>query len=241
MKYLDKHPIKLNESFKNTNEEILDFFIDYYDEDPNNFKIEDVLLYDNKEVKKVSPYLKEPSKYKKAKLVTVKVDKPSGPLYNMSNFSNSLETLQNILSDLERFYDITDEEVNYKIVTDYTGVKIQFLVVGDVVSNDTSKVKVIDELLKEFKNMYVKRGFRPSTRGNWVEIKTSAKKSWSRYGDYSIDLRDLWNRIINGQITLDNLPMEKYRDLVEWFNKVTSNNLSVETLGGDHQFVIRLK
>jgi hypothetical protein len=35
--------------------------------------------------------------------------------------------------------------------------------------------------------------------------------------------------------------MEKYRDLVEWFNKVTSNNLSVETLGGDHQFVIRLK
>jgi flagellin-specific chaperone FliS len=239
MKYLDKHPI--NESFKNTDDEILEFFSEYYDEDPDNFKIENVLLYDNKEVKKVTPYLKEPSKYKKAKLVTVRVDKPEGPLFGMSKFSTSLETLQYILSDLERFYDMTGEKVNYKIITDYMGISIQFLVVGESVSNDASKVKVVDDLLKEFKEMFKKRGFRPSTKGNWVEIKTSGKKSRSVYGDYSIDLRSLMNKIKNGDITLQNLPRESYRDLVEWYNKVFDENLTMDILGGDHQFVIKLK
>jgi hypothetical protein len=236
---LNSKPIK--ESFKNTDEEILMFFTDYYDESTNNFKIENVLLHDNKEVVKETPYLKNPSRYKKAKLVTVRVDKPDGPLYNMSNFSTSLETLQNILSDLERFYDMAGEEVNYKIMTDYMGIHIQFLVIGETVSDDASKVKIVDELLKEFKEMFKRRGFRPSNKGNWVEVKTTAKKSRSMYGDYSIDLTSIMNRINDGQITLQNLPRESYRDLVEWYNKVISNGLSVDILGGDHQFVIRLK
>ena len=241
MKYLEKHPVKINESFKNTNDEILEFFSEYCDENPDNFKIENVLLFKNKEVVKVTPYLKEPKEYRKAKLVTVRVDgEPKGPLHGMSNFSTSLETLQNILSDLERFYDMTGEEVNYKIITDYMGVHIQFLVVGEVVSDDSSKVKVMDELLKEFKEMFKKRGFRPSTKGNWVEIKTSGKKSRSIYGDYSIDLRSLMNKIKNGDITLQNLPRESYRDLVEWYNKVVSNGLNIQTIGGDHQMVVKL-
>lgn len=242
MKYLEKHPVKINESFKNTDDEILEFFSEYYDENPDNFKIENVLLFKNERVVKETPYLKQPKEYRKAKLVTVRVDgEPKGPSHGMSNFSTSLETLQNILSDLERFYDMTGEEVNYKILTDYMGVHIQFLVVGEVVSDDTSKVKIIDDLLKEFKELFKKRGFRPSTKGNWVEIKTSSKKSRSMYGDYSTDLRSIMNKIKNSEITLDNLPRESYRDLVEWYNKVFSENLMIEVLGGDHQFVIKLK
>jgi hypothetical protein len=134
------------------------------------------------------------------------------------------------------------EEVNYKIMTDYMGIKIQFLVIGETVSDDASKVKIIDELLKEFKEMFKIRGFRPSTKGNWVEIKTTAKKnrSW-RYGDYSVDLRLLMNKIKDGEINLQNLPRESYRDLVEWYNKVFDENLTMDILGGDHQFVIKLK
>jgi hypothetical protein len=242
MRYLEKHPVKINESFKNTDNDILEFFSEYYDENPNNFKIENVLLFNNKEVVKVTPYLKEPSKYRKAKLVTVRVDgEPKGPSHGMSKFSTSLETLQNILSDLERFYDMTGEEINYKIITDYMGVHIQFLVSGESLTDDTSKVKIIDDLLKEFKELFKNRGFRPSTKGNWVEIKTSAKKSRSLYGDYSVDLRSIMNKIKNGDITLDNLPRESYRDLVEWYNKVFSENLMIEVSGGDHQFVIKLK
>lgn len=239
--WIDLNSKPLKESFKNTDEEILMFFTDYYDENPDNFKIENVLLYDNKEVRKVTPYLKDASKYKRAKIVTVKVDKPNGPLHGMSNFSTSLDTLQNILSDLERFYDMAGEEVNYKIINDYTGISIQFLVVGETVSDDESKVKLVDDLLKDFKELFKKRGFRPSIKGNWVEIKTSGKKSYSAYGDYSVDLRSIMNKIKNGQIDLQNLPRESYRDLVEWFNKVTSNRLTIEVLGGDHQFVIKLK
>ena len=239
--WVDMNSKSILESFRNTDLEIFDFFAEYYDEDPDNFKIENVLLYNNKEVKKMTPYLKDPSKYRKAKIVTVKVDKPKGPSYGMSNFSTSLETLQNILSDLERFYDMTGEEVNYKIINDFMGSHIQFLVAGESMSDDSSKVKLIDNFLKEFKEMFKKRGFRPSIKGNWVEIRTSGKKSWSNYGDYSVDLRSLMNKIKNGDITLENLPRESYRDLVEWYNKVFDENLTMDILGGDHQFVIKLK
>jgi len=240
-KWVDLNSKPIKESFKNTDQEILMFFTDYYDESADNFKIENVLLYDNKEVVKVTPYLKEPSKYRKAKLVTVRVDKPDGPLYNMSNFSTSLETLQDILSDLERFYDMAGEEVNYKIMTDHMGIHIQFLVIGETLSDDDSKAKIVDELLKEFKEMFKKRGFRPSNKGNWVEVKTSAKKRRSVYGDYSVDLRLLMNKIKDGVITLQNLPRESLSDLVEWYNKLEPNGLSIDILGGDHQFLIRLK
>lgn len=239
MKHL-KRIFEDENKFKNTDEEIIMFFTDYYDE--GNFSIENVLLFDNKEVVKVTPYLKKPSKYRKAKLVKIKVDKPKGPLHNMSNFSTSLETLQNILADLERFYDMSGEEVNYKIITDFSGVHIQFLVAGESPTEDDSKVKIIDDLLKEFKDIFKEIGFRPSLRGNLVEIRTSAKKGRSIYGDYSVDLRRIMYKISNGEDLDDRfiiwLSVDK---LTEWYNKVQDNGLNISLSGGDHQFMIKLK
>lgn len=236
MKYLQKHPITINESFSKKDTEILEFFSEYYDEDPNNFKIENVFVYKNQFVKEVTPYVKNTKDYRKGKMVTVRVDgSPNGPSYRMSKFSTSLETLKNILSDLERFYDITGEKVNYKIITDFTGVSIEFLVMGEPLSEDINRTNIIDRLLKELKDIFVSKGFRPKVKGNWFEVRTKGKKGMSIYGDYSIDLVTQFNKIKNG----DELG-PRYVDFIEWYNKVTDENLNIYLTNGDHQFVLKI-
>lgn len=240
--WIDENTIIIKESFKNTEEEILEFFIEYKDDDPDNFKIEDVLIFKNKRVVSATPYVKNTKDYKKGKLVTVMVDKPDGLESSYGgNFSNSIEKLRDIIADIERFYDMSGEEVNYKITTDYMGTKIQFVVIGGELTEDYSKSKKIDELFKELKELYKKRKFRPIIRGNWFELKTRSKRNQSRYGDYSVDLRQYLNRIVNGEINLDNVHNDSQRELVQWFNKVTENGLTLDLLGGDHQLVIKLK
>lgn len=203
MKYLKG--IFEDNNFKNDDKDILLFFTDYYDKNPNNFIIKNVLVYDNKKVIEKTPYLKEPSKYRKGKLVKVKIDKPDGINFSSSNSLTSLSVLQDLLSDIERFYELSGEEINYKINTDFTGLYIEFLVLGDYMKDSDSKVSKIDKLLKEFKSLFVKRKFRPRLSGNLVELRTKAKASRSRFGDYSISLKYVMNKIKNGDVTLENL------------------------------------
>lgn len=33
---------------------------------------------------------------------------------------------------------------------------------------------------------------------------------------------------------------DENRDLVEWYNKVQENGLSIKVMGGDHQFLLKL-
>lgn len=240
MKYLRKI-FEDENKFKNTDEEILMFFTDYYDEDPNNFSITNVLVFDNKEVVEETPYMKAPSKYRKGKLIKVKIAKPDGIRFSGSSSLTSISVLQDLLSDIERFYDLSGEDINYKIDMNYMGLSVEFLVLGEYMKESDSKVGKVDELLKEFKDLFTKRGFRPKLKGNSVEIRTSSKKSWSAYGDYSVDLRSIMNRINNGDINLENLPRPNWRDLVEWYNKVQENGLSIKVMGGDHQFLLKLK
>lgn len=241
MKYLRK--IFENENkFKNTNEDILMFFTDYYDENPDNFKIKNVLVFDNKEVVEETPYMKTPSKYRRGKLIKVKIAKPDGIRFSGSSSLTSIEVLQDLLNDIERFYDLSGEDnINYKVNMDYMGLSVEFLVLGEYMKESDSKSDKVDELLKEFKDLFTKRGFRPKLKGNSIEIRTSTKKSWSGYGDYSIDLRSILKKINDGEINLENLPRPKWRDLVEWRNKVHENGLTIYTSGGDHQFLLKLK
>jgi hypothetical protein len=239
MKYLRKI-FEDENKFKNTDEEILMFFTDYYDENPDNFSIKNVLVFDNERVVEETPYMKTPSKYRKGKLIKVKIAKPDGIIFSGSSSLTSISVLQDLLSDIERFYDLSGEDVNYKIDMNYMGLSVEFLVLGEYMKDSDSKVGKVDELLKEFKELFTKRGFRPKLKGNSVEIRTSAKKSWSAYGDYSVDLRSIMNKINNGDINLENLPRPNWRDLVEWYNKVQENRLSIKVMGGDHQFLLKL-
>lgn len=239
MKYLRKI-FEDENKFKNTDEEILMFFTDYYDENPDNFSIKNVLVFDNERVVEETPYMKTPSKYRKGKLIKVQIAKPNGIIFSGSSSLTSISVLQDLLSDIERFYDLSGEDVNYKIDMNYMGLSVEFLVLGEYMKDSDSKVGKVDELLKEFKELFTKRGFRPKLKGNSVEIRTSAKKSWSAYGDYSVDLRSIMNKINNGDINLENLPRPNWRDLVEWYNKVQENGLSIKVMGGDHQFLLKL-
>lgn len=243
MKHLEKHPIKIiKESFKNTDEEILMFFTDYYDKDPDNFIIKNVLVFNNEKIVAETPYMKDVKKYRRAKVVTVKVAKPDGPSSYMSSYLTTIEPLRNILNDLERFYDMSGEEINYKIITDYSGVKIEFLVLGESMSEESSKYSKVNELLEECKELFKKRKFRPSLKGNWLEIRTKSKKNLSRYGDYSVELKTIMSRINNGDLNLQNLIQNNRAfDMIEWRNKVYENGLQISVSGGDHQLVIQLK
>lgn len=241
MKHLVKiNDFKINESFKNTDDEILEFFVDYYDIDKNNFNIKNVLVFNNERVVDETPYLKNASKYRKAKLVKVLVEETDGVFFPGGKSLTSLESLRNILSDLERFYDISGEDISYKINTDYMGLSIEFLVLGEEMKEDSNKSKVIDDLLKELKSIFVKRRFRPSLRSNLIELRTSGHKSKSRYGDYSVDLRSIFKKINDGDVNLENSE-GRWIDYIEWRNKVHDNGLTIYTSGGDHQFLIKLK
>lgn len=66
-----------NKGFKNTDEEILMYFTDYYDEDPNNFSIKNVFVHGDRIVGK-SAYIKDPKAFRKAKVVTIKLQNPGG-------------------------------------------------------------------------------------------------------------------------------------------------------------------
>jgi hypothetical protein len=241
MKYLDSfNKRSINESFKNSDEDILMFFTDYYDENPDNFNVKNVLVFDNKKVVSETLYMKEPSKYRKAKVITIRVSKPNGIESGTAKYLTTIEPLQRMLSDIERFYEMSGEEINYKIKTDFDGLSIEFLVLGEQMKDDQSKQKTIDELFNELKGIYKEKGYRPSIKGNWFELKTSAKKKYSSYGDFSIELRRTLGQINSGAMNLDNA-RESYKSLIEWRNKVHQNGMTMNIGGGDHQVVISLK
>ena len=94
----------------------------------------------------------------------------------------------------------------------------------------------LKEILKE-------RGYkRINDKGNWLEIKTP-KRGPSRYGDQSFDLRDLVRKVLQNQITLDNVnPDDKNKiELINWKNKVTQDGFDIKISGGDHQAIFQLK
>ena len=67
-----KHLIKFNESvnsekFKNTDDDIKLFFIDYIDANPQSFSIKNALLFNNTVVPETS-YIPDISKYRKCKI-----------------------------------------------------------------------------------------------------------------------------------------------------------------------------
>ena len=91
-----KHLKKFNESeeikFKNTDEDIQLFFTDYTDEDPNSLKITNGLVFNDKFISDTS-YMKDTSKYRRAKLVELRVDKPDGISVGMYKCLTNIDVL----------------------------------------------------------------------------------------------------------------------------------------------------
>ena len=243
-----RHLRKFNESdnsFKNTNEDIELFFTDYTDENPNALNIEDVLV--NLETKRVineTPYMKDVSNFRRAKMITLKVSEADGLFINSyGKCLTSFEMLDDIVADIKRFYVLSGEEVNYTINMEFGKLVITFITLGDNIKPEESQVGKIDKYLSELKEILKGRGYkRINDKGNWLEIKTP-KRGPSRYGDQSFDLRDLVRKVLQNQITLDNVnPDDKNKiELINWKNKVTQDGFDIKISGGDHQAIFQLK
>jgi hypothetical protein len=152
------------ETFKNTDEDIKLFFTDYTDDNLGTLDIQNALVRDG-EVIKMTPYVKDPKKVRKCKIVTLNIGAPKGIKLPGGNCMNDLETLENLIFDIKRFYALSGEEVNYIINTDYMGLSVKFITLGEYLTDSDSKSKEIDELLTELKDFLRNNGKRPTLKG----------------------------------------------------------------------------
>jgi hypothetical protein len=238
-----KHIRKFNESgeavtFKNTDEDILYFFTDYTDEDPNALKIKNGLIYDGRFIEDTS-YMKDPSKYRRAKLITLRVGKPDGIQIHMGKCMTDLEMLSNTLLDIQRFYALSDEDVNYTITSDYMGLVVQFITLGDMVKPEESQSSKIDGYLKRISECIKKKGHKRQTiRGNFLDIRFPKKGGGPLGFDYHITNKLF--KIGNGEINLNNVTNDIEEELVNIRNEAWEDGLKFNLSGVDQQIVVRL-
>ena len=248
-----KHLKKFNESsekFNFSDRDIIEFFYDFTDEDPDCLTIKDVMIHDNYVIAPTS-YMKNPSKYKKAKLIQFTIGKsipfqrPHGIINGTAACMTEFDKLKSAIEVIERFYKHIGEEVNYTINNEFNGLVIKFIISGGEMEQSESFVKEIDEYLKELKEILNKRGYKRVTiKNNSVEVLTPKKGGGfhSRYGDVSIDLREVVHKVQTGQVNLQNTtPTDKNKiALITWYNKVSASGFNLEISGGDHQALFKL-
>lgn len=221
--------------FKNTDDDIRMFFTDYTDENPDALTIKNGLVYDGRFMDDTS-YMKNPSKYRRAKLITLSVCDADGiSTPGMGKCITNLEVLQNLLDDIKRFYALSGEDINYSINTDYAGLEVQFIVLGDVPKAEESQSSKIDDYLKRVKECIKKRGHKRQTiSGNWLDMRFPKKSM------HDIYVSDKLNKIGSGQLTLDQTADPIDRELITIRNQAWEDGLKFQTSGGDNQVVLKL-
>jgi hypothetical protein len=219
------------ETFKNTDEDIKLFFTDYTDDNLGTLDIKNALVRDG-EVIKMTPYVKNPKKVRKCKIVTLNIGTPKGLKIPDGNCMNDLETLENLILDIKRFYALSGEEINYTITTDYSGLSVKFITLGEYLTDSDSKSGEIDKLLQELKDIFREKGKRPSLKGNWLEVRGKI----DAISDYFWKItRGDWNR--NHHLYDQSKFIGK---LIDWYGKVTEAGFTVKTGTYDNQFIVQL-
>jgi hypothetical protein len=239
-----KHLRKFNESseesvtFKNTDEDIQLFFTDYTDENPKALTITNGLVYDG-EFKSDTTYMKDTSKYRRAKLIELNVGKADGINISMKKCMTDLETLSNVLLDIKKFYDLSGEDINYTINTDYMGLSVKFITLGDMVKAEESQSTKIDDYLKRVGECIKKKGHKRQTiNGNWLDMRFAKKGGGPLGFDYAVS--DKLRKISEGILTHENTTNEIDRELITIRNEAWEDGLKFNISGGDNQVVLKL-
>ena len=239
-----KHLRKYNESdevkaFKNTDEDIKMFFTDYIDADPSSFTIKNGLVYDGDFIDDTS-YMKNPSKYRRAKLITINVCEADGiSTPGMGATLTNIEILQNLLDDIKRFYALSGEEINYSINTNYRGLVVEFVTIGDVPKAEESQSTKIDGYLQRVKEWIRKRGHKKQTiGGNWLDMRFVKKGAPPMGYDYYVNQK--LRKVADGVLTLDNSTDDSDREIITIRNEAWEDGLKFNLSGGDNQVVLKL-
>lgn len=239
-----KHLKKFNESdetktFKNTDDDIKMFFTDYTDENPDALTIKNGLVYDGRFMDDTS-YMKNPSKYRRAKLITLSVCDADGiSTPGMGKCITDLEVLQNLLDDIKRFYPLSGEDINYSINTDYSGLEVQFIVLGDVPKGEESQSEKIDGYLQRVKEWVKKRGHkRQKIKGNWLDMRFTKKGGPPLGYDYYVSQK--LSKVGSGVLNLENSTDDSDKEIITIRNEAWEDGLKFNISGGDNQVVLKL-
>lgn len=227
----------LLESFKYTDEEIEDFFMEYVDEKRFTLK-SGFLTKDNRFFTDVSSVNKST---KKCKMVTITIEDTSKGIQGPSSgprAMTSFEPIEKILSEVKKFYARSGESPNFTIQTHWEDTDVTFFIVGGLVEeSDTQTQDKIIELQKELVPILKARGYKRVTQksNNWVEIRTPAKGGFYNRADFV--LRDILTRARNGQLQVS----DRNQPLIDWATKVSQSGFTYNAGGGDNQVVVQLK
>lgn len=220
---------KFNESFNIDNHEIEMMFYEYIDS--KSIKIEDKYLVEN-ELINPTPALKNPTKVRQCKLVTIKVGEGTGiQSQNNGIFHTSLDLIEDVISQLKRFYSIHNEDINFLITNDYMGMVVKFVVKGDFLKEEDSKIDLIEKYLTELKHiMCMYKKYRLKLGSNWLEM--VGKDADVNY----LNLHRVKTNYYEGRPTND-----KINKTIDWYNRLTADKLKYELSGGDNQLIVKIK
>ena len=237
MKYLRRfiESQEVREFDEHTDLDIRQLFTDYTDENPNSLAIKNVVIVDN-HVKDVTPYMKDVSKYRKAKMVTLSLGKLDGINIGMEKCLTSFEKIKEVINEIERFYDLSEEkDINFNIGMDYKGLTITFIIMGGFAKQEESMVDKIDGYLTRVQDWLKSMGHKRVTlKGNWLDARFAKKN------DYSYGISDTLIKVGRGTMNLDNTDNERRRVLIEIRNEAWEDGLKFNISGGDQQVVLKL-
>lgn len=229
-----------NSSFKNNDDDIRSYFTEYTDEDEDALTIVNGLVCNNKFIEETL-YMKDVSKYKRAKLITLKIRYKKGISIGMDSCMTNLELLSNILSDIKRFYDFTDEEINYTINANFNGLEVKFITTGEDIKEGESKYEKIDEYLSKIGELVFKLnliGFnkRYTFKDNWLEFKHKSSVKW----ESAYRLFDKLKNIGDGSLNINNCADDIYLQIINIRNSAWEDGLKFSPIGGDQQVILKL-
>lgn len=238
MKYLRRfiESQEVREFDEHTDLDIRQLFTDYTDENPDSLTIKNVVILDN-HVKDVTPYMKDVSKYRKAKMVTLSLGKVDGISIGMEKCLTSFDKLKDVLHEIERFYDLSEEkEINFNIGMDWKGLTITFIIMGGFAKQEESMVDKIDGYLTRIKEALNSMGHKRITiKGNWLDARFGRGSK-----DYSFGISRSLRKISDGEMTLDNTERDYYIKMIEVRNEALEDGLKFDISGGDQQVVLKL-
>lgn len=237
MKYLRRfiESQEVREFDEHTDADIRQLFTDYTDEDSDSLVIKNVFIVDN-HVKEETAYMKDASKYRKAKMVTLSLGKLDGINIGMEKCLTSFDKIKDVIHEIERFYDLSEEkEINFNIGMDWKGLTITFIIMGGFAKQEESMSDKIDGYLTRVQDWLKSMGHKRVTlKGNWLDARFAKKP------DYATGISDTFYRIGQGTMNLDNTDNERRRVLIEIRNEAWEDGLKFSLAGGDQQVVLKL-
>ena len=237
MKYLRRfiESQEVREFDEHTDADIRQLFTDYTDEDPDSLKIKNVFIVDG-HVKEETTYMKDASKFRKAKMVTLSLGKVDGINIGMDKCMTSFDKLKDVLHEIERFYDLSEEkEINFNIGMDWKGLIVTFIIMGGFAKQEESMSDKIDGYLTRVQDWLKSMGQKRVTlTGNWLDTRFAKK------GDYATVVSDTLYKVGQGTMNLDNTTSESRRALIEIRNEAWEDGLKFNIGGGDQQVVLKL-